>query len=91
MLKDYNKDEFLSALQSVDFITLFSGLSYDPNLMTATFHEIFVWIDDKCTCPFETTKGTNGIYPLDKPLDKGTQVQARSNKNIGEKRCSIVA
>ena len=27
--------------QSVDFKTLFSGLSNDPNLMTETFHEIF--------------------------------------------------
>ena len=41
MLKNYNKDEFLSALQSVAFKTLFSGLWIDPNLMTETFHEIF--------------------------------------------------
>ena len=30
MLKNYNKDEFLSALHSIDFITLFSELSLDP-------------------------------------------------------------
>ena len=40
MLKNCNKDEFLSALHSVDFITLFSELSFNPNLMTVTFHEI---------------------------------------------------
>ena len=41
MLKNYNKDEFLSALHSIDFITLFSELSFDPNQMTASFHETF--------------------------------------------------
>ena len=41
MLKNYNKDEFLSALQSVDFQALCSGQSYNPNLLTETFHEIF--------------------------------------------------
>ena len=41
MLKNDNKDEFLSALRSVDFTVLFSELSFDPNQMTATFHGVF--------------------------------------------------
>ena len=41
MLKNYNKDECLFALHSIDFMTLFSELSFDPNQMTAAFHEIF--------------------------------------------------
>ena len=41
MLKNYNKDEFLLALHSIDFMTLFFELSFDPNQMTAAFYEIF--------------------------------------------------
>ena len=41
MLKNYNKDEFLFALHSIDFMTLFSKLSFDPNQMTVAFYEIF--------------------------------------------------
>ena len=41
MLKHYNEDEFLSALHSIDLITLFSELSFDPNQMTASFYEVF--------------------------------------------------
>ena len=40
MLKNYNKEEILSALHSVYFTTLFSELSFDPNKMTATFHGV---------------------------------------------------
>ena len=41
MLKNYNKDECLFALHSIDFMTLFSELSFDPNQIIAAFHEIF--------------------------------------------------
>ena len=41
MFKKYKKDEFLSAMHSVDFTALFSERSFDPNQMTANFHGVF--------------------------------------------------
>ena len=73
MLKNYNKDEFLFALHSIDFITSFSELSFDPNQMTASFHEIF---ESLLNLHAPLAKGKIGICHVDKLFDKRTHAQA---------------
>ena len=64
------------AFHSIDFMTLFSELSFDPNQMAAAFQEIFESLLNS------HAKRTIGICPEDKPFDKRTHAQASSNKNI---------
>ena len=41
LMKKYSKADFLLCLATIDWMQIFSDLSFDPNLMTDACHEIF--------------------------------------------------